>query len=161
MKYWTEEGGWFTRETRGSFGVGLWKDISKEGNKLKQECYFVLGNDNRVKFWEDIWCGESTLSEMFPSVYALVGTKRAMGANVWDTTSGEGTWKLRFARSFNDWEMDEVENFINLVNNKKTNQMVKDRLLWKGDKNGIFSVKASIAHIEGGNLKAVPLKVIL
>ena len=86
---------------------------------------------------------------MFPSLYSLAGTKRAMVVDVWDTTSEEGTWNLRFARSFNDWEMDKVQNFINLVN-KKTNQMLKDRLLWKGDKNGIFSIKASFALMEVG-----------
>ena len=108
LKYHTKEGGWFTREPRGSFGVDLRKDISREGNKMKKDCYFFLGDDNKVKFCEDIWCGESTPSEMFPSLYALAGTKRAMVADVWDTTSGEGTWNLRFARSFNDWEMDKV-----------------------------------------------------
>ena len=39
---------------------------------------------------------------MFPSLYALAGTKRAIVADVWDTTGGEGTWNLRLARSFND-----------------------------------------------------------
>ena len=29
MKYYTKEGGWFTRGPRGSFGVGMWKDISR------------------------------------------------------------------------------------------------------------------------------------
>ena len=30
LKYQVEEGGWFIKNLRGSFGVGLWKDISKE-----------------------------------------------------------------------------------------------------------------------------------
>ena len=30
LKYQVEEGGWFTKNLRGSGGVGLWKDISKE-----------------------------------------------------------------------------------------------------------------------------------
>ena len=54
-------------------------------------------------------------------------------AEVW-TTSGEGTWNPRLMRSFNDWEMDEVQSFINLINRKKINQWGRDRLLWKGDK---------------------------
>ena len=41
LKYHTEEGGWFTRELRGSFRVDLWKDISKGRNKMNQDCYFV------------------------------------------------------------------------------------------------------------------------
>ena len=30
LKYYIDEGDWFTRAPRGSFGVGLWKDINKE-----------------------------------------------------------------------------------------------------------------------------------
>ena len=56
---------------------------------------------------------------MFPSLYALVDSERAMVVKVWDTTRGERTWNTRFTRSFNVWEMDEVQNFINLISKKK------------------------------------------
>ena len=29
LKYGLEDGGWFSKEPKGSFGVGLWKDIRK------------------------------------------------------------------------------------------------------------------------------------
>ena len=102
LKYHIEEGGWFTKEPRGSFRVGLWKDISNATRKLKQEGYFDIGDGSRVKFWEDLWCGERPLRVMFPSLYALAESKWAMVAKVWDTTRGEGTWNPRFMRSFND-----------------------------------------------------------
>ena len=38
LKYHIEEGGWFTKEPRGSFKVGLWNDISDAAKKLRQEC---------------------------------------------------------------------------------------------------------------------------
>ena len=51
---------------------------------LKQDNIFVLENGRSVKFWEDPRCGEVTLSscELFPSLYALVGTEGAMVADV-------------------------------------------------------------------------------
>ena len=81
-------------------------------------------------------------------------------AEVWDTTRGEGTWNPRFTRSFNDWAIHKVQNFINLISQKKINQLESDRLLWKGDKNGIFSIKANCKLLEGENLKSIPLKVL-
>ena len=51
----------------------------------------------------------------------LAGSKWAMVAEVWDSTSGEETWNPRFMTSFNDWEIDEIHNFINLTNKKKIN----------------------------------------
>ena len=56
---------------------------------------------------------------MFPSLYALASLKREMVVEVWDTTRGEGTSNPRFTKSFNDWEMDEVRIFINLISKKK------------------------------------------
>ena len=58
LKYQVQEGGWFTRDLWGSFSVGLWKDINREASVLKQDCFFVLGNGSRIKFWEDLWCRE-------------------------------------------------------------------------------------------------------
>ena len=31
-------------EPRGSFGVGLWKDIRREAQQLKQDCKLMLGD---------------------------------------------------------------------------------------------------------------------
>ena len=115
LKYQIEEGVWFTKEPRGSFG----RDISNAARKLRQDCYFVNGDGSRVKFCFDSWCGERPLRVMFPSLYDLAGSKRAMVVEVWDITIGEGTWNPRSTRSINDWEMDEVQNFINLISRKK------------------------------------------
>ena len=35
LKYGVEEGGWFSRSPRGSYWVGLRKEISKEATQLK------------------------------------------------------------------------------------------------------------------------------
>ena len=53
-------------------------------------------------------------------------------AEVWDTVSGEGTWNPRFMRSFNDWEMDKFQNFINLINNKKNQSIGKRQIALEG-----------------------------
>ena len=79
----------------------------------------------------------------------MANSKGVMAADVWENSEGSGIWNPRFVRAFNDYELDAVQSFINLINNKKTNQLEEDRLLWKGDKNGIFSVKANFALLEG------------
>ena len=39
---------------------------------------------------------------MFPTLYALAGSKEAMVGEVWNSMMGEGGWNMRFIRSFND-----------------------------------------------------------
>ena len=111
LKYQVKEGGWFTKISRGSGGVDLWKDISKENKQLKLDSSFVLRNNRRVCLWEDSWCGEGAPCEVFPTLNNLAYPKGARVANVWDNERGEGAWNSNFIRPLNDWEVDEVQRF--------------------------------------------------
>ena len=48
-----EEGGWSTCEVREGYGVGLWKEIRKEGSLMFKNIVFLLGDGRRVRFWKD------------------------------------------------------------------------------------------------------------
>ena len=102
LKYGLEVGEWFSKEPKGSFGVGLWKDIRKEGQQLKHDCKLVLGNRGRIRFWEDKWNWENSLCNLFPTIYAITASKGKMIGEVWESLRGEGGWNLRFFRPFND-----------------------------------------------------------
>ena len=75
-KFGEEEGGWYTRDVREGFGVGLWKDIRKEGALLQNKVVFSMGNGIRVKFWKDNWCGNFSLCNSFPLCMPLHHIKR-------------------------------------------------------------------------------------
>ena len=115
MKFGIERGGWRTRGVREGYGVGLLKEISKEVLLLLNNVSFSVGDGKRVRFWKDIWCGNISLCEAFPSLYDLVVSKDAWVADCWDSTGEEGGWNPCFLRPFNDWEMEEVERFISTI----------------------------------------------
>ena len=52
-KYGEADGGWFTRDIRGGYGNGLWKDISKVWLTFSQNAIPSLGNGRRLGFWKD------------------------------------------------------------------------------------------------------------
>ena len=103
-----EKGGWFTKNGKGAFGVGLWKDISKEAVVLKQFNNLVVGNGKRFRFWKDIWCGTEPLSETFHIIYTIAATKDAYLEDLWDWSREEWGWNPTFLRSFNGWEINDV-----------------------------------------------------
>ena len=111
LKYGIEEG-WFTWSPRGTYGVGLWKAISKETVKLKQDCFLELGDGCKINFWEDVCCGDSSLRKSFPDDYNLAGTKVPKVAEVLENLGENGAWNPRSLRPFNDWEMETIQNFI-------------------------------------------------
>ena len=141
-KFGEEEGGWSSREVRESYGVGFWKEIRKEGALMQNKVAFLVGNGRRVKFWKDIWWGNLALCNSFPSLYAFASSKKAWVEEFWDTSGGEGAWSPRFSKPFNDWEVEEVERLLLTIRGARLNPLMEDRMMWKVNSNGIFSVKS-------------------
>ena len=88
LKYGLEEGGSFSMEPRGSYGVGLWKDIRKEVQQLKQDHKLMLGDGGRIRFRKDKWCGENLLCVSFLMLYAIAISQGDILGEVWETTRG-------------------------------------------------------------------------
>ena len=112
LKYGTEEGSWFPSFPKGCHGVGLWKEISEEGMLLSQHCFVKLGDGIKVRFWEDLLCGEAPLCSSFPSLYDMAGSKGARVAELWVNLGSRGGWNFSFGRLFHDWELEEVQRFL-------------------------------------------------
>ena len=130
--------------------MGLWKDIRSEAQQLKQECTFILGDGEPIRFWEDKWCGGNPFCDMFPTLYVVADSKGAKVGEVWETLWREGGWNLRFIRPFNDWEMEETQRLISLISSKKIAQRERDKICWIVDKKGQYTVKANYRQLEGG-----------
>ena len=64
-----EERGSCTRKMREGHGVGLWKEIRKEGSLLQRKIVFSMGENN-------------ALCDSFPSLYALAASKEGLVSEV-------------------------------------------------------------------------------
>ena len=159
-KFGIERGGWSTRGVREGYGVGLWKEISKEGLLLLNNVSFSVGDGKRVRFWKDIWCGNISLCEAFPFLYDLAVSKDAWVADCWDSMGEEGGWTPRFLRPFNDWEVEEVERFLSSIQGKRLNADVEDRMVWKETKNEIFIVKSLYNSLDHSCAVPFPWSII-
>ena len=148
LKYGSEDGGWFPSTPKGCHGVGLWKEISKEGMLLRHHCSVKIGDGSKARFWEDWWCGEAPLCSSFPSLYSIASSKGARVADLWVFSGSEGGWNFSFGRHFHDWELEEIQGFLCIVNSKSINPNLSDRLWWKEAKNGSFSIKTCFDLLE-------------
>ena len=50
---------------------------------------------------------------------------------MWDHSSGQGGWNLRFHRDFNDWELDLIRGLLIMLRDFKLSSE-EDVVLWKG-----------------------------
>ncbi|RVW90897.1 Urease [Vitis vinifera] len=140
VKYGQEEFGWKTKEGRGTYGVGVWKEIMKEAKWCWENIKFKVGKGTRIKFWSDQWCGNERLSHAFPQLYEMAVNKNATVNEMWDHSNGPGGWNLRFHRDFNDWEMDMIRGLLIRLRDVKLSSE-EDGVLWKVGGHGKYGVK--------------------
>nr|CAN72177.1 hypothetical protein VITISV_012537 [Vitis vinifera] len=159
-KFGVGSGGWCTCGGREGYGVGLWKEISKEGLLLLNNVSFSVGDGKRVRFWKDNWCGNTPLCEAYPSLFDLAVSKDAKVADCWDSMGEVGGWNPRFLRPFNDWEVEEVESFLLIIQGKRLNADLEDRMVWKETKDGIFSVKSCFNSLDHSSAVPFPWRII-
>jgi hypothetical protein len=87
-KFGSLRGGWCSRVPSGPHGVGLWKNIRRGWSELCRHTRFVLGNGTKIRFWDDVWCGDSPLRVAFPGLYDIAREKHAFVADLLDLSSG-------------------------------------------------------------------------
>ncbi|RVW83126.1 putative ribonuclease H protein [Vitis vinifera] len=114
VKYGQEEFGWRSKEARGTYGVGVWKEIMKEAK----------------------WCWENTKFKL----YEMAVNRNATVNEMWDHSSGPGGWNIRFHRDFNDWELDLIRGLLIVLRDFKLSSE-EDMVLWKGGGHGEYGVK--------------------
>ena len=56
---------------------------------------------------------------------------------------------MRFIRSFNDWELEETQRFISMINSRRTTRRERDKKFWMMDKYEQYIVKACYRQLEG------------
>ena len=103
-----------------------------------------IGDGSKARFWEDWWCGQAPLCSSFPSLYRLANSKEAKVAEFWEASGSAEGWNFNFERHFQDWELEEVQGLLATVSHQSINPNLSDRLWWKKEKNGSFSVKHAL-----------------
>ena len=135
-------------------------DYRKDWETLLPRVGYTVGNGRRVQFWKNSWRGETPLCTMFPSLFVLVVHKEASVDNVWDSSRYAGWWSPHFIKSFNDWEINEVERFLIFLHNRKVLPHLEDKLFSKEAKDGQFSMKFVYQSLNGNTANSFPHRSI-
>uniref|UniRef100_A0A2N9I5M3 Reverse transcriptase zinc-binding domain-containing protein n=1 Tax=Fagus sylvatica TaxID=28930 RepID=A0A2N9I5M3_FAGSY len=70
-------GDWCSKSVQGPYGKSLWKSIRKGWPRFAANVVFKVGDGAPLKFWQDQWCGETSLSARFPELYQVTNTPEA------------------------------------------------------------------------------------
>ena len=100
----------------------------------------IAGNGTKIRFWTDVWCAGTTLSQSFPHLFAMAVHRNATVEEMWDQNFGQGGWNLSFLKDFNEWELDMVGDLLHVLRGHRPS-LEEDSVSWKGGRNDQFRVK--------------------
>ncbi|KAL6326293.1 hypothetical protein AAG906_004790 [Vitis piasezkii] len=83
----------------GGVWYGLWKSLRNDWDIVRSRLFFVVGNEQRVKFWKDIWYGDELFCVSFPSLFVLAVFKDAWVKDMWSTWGRLLPW-INFKREW-------------------------------------------------------------
>lgn len=52
----------------GSYGMGVWQNIRRGWGDFSRFVRYGVGDELKIWFWHDVWCGDRTLKEAFPTL---------------------------------------------------------------------------------------------
>jgi exonuclease III len=159
-KYEDQEGGWCSKEISGPFGVGLWKHIRRGWDKFAQYVRFEVGMGSKIRFWHDTWCGSQPLKQTFPSLFRIARYKEAWVKDNFVWRNGVVEWNVFFVRDIQDWEMEVISPFFEVLYSCKISQGNVDRIRWSSSKKGLFEVKSFYKILSNSHAEVFPWKSI-
>ncbi len=155
-KYGCARGGWFSNPVNSPYWVSLWKTISKDWPSFKRFISFDVGDGSRVSFWHNVWCGDRTLKEMFPTLLVIACNPKALVADLLRGHNGTTHWDLTFTRYIQDWESKALMNLLELLYAKARIGNGVDTICWGADKSKCFTVGSYYRALLGTHCVSFP-----
>ncbi|QHO18793.1 Putative ribonuclease H protein [Arachis hypogaea] len=105
-----------------------------------------VGDGGRTRFWEDIWISGGSLKDRFPRLFSVSSQRGSLigDCGFWDRLTW--IWNFQWRRELFQWELDLVNQLHNTLRVVKLAHGREDRVVWKHDKQGIFSTN-SFVHV--------------
>ena len=133
--------------TRKRSGSGLWQSLKNlvqdqrvtASQVFWQNLKLMVGNGNKVRFWEDYWTQDRPLMLLFPELYEL-SSQRFYTINNMGWFEGDvWRWTLAWQGELTQNEIHSLDSLSEILSQNCPRQDQVDTILWQ-NKN-IFSVK--------------------
>jgi hypothetical protein len=101
-KYGSSDNGWTSRMPKGPYGVTLWKYIRLGWDKFYHLIKFEVGYGTKIKFWDDVWCGDEPLKNSFLELYCIAFEKDAYVSDHINIRDKSVHWEVNFTQLAHD-----------------------------------------------------------
>lgn len=149
---------WLPKDSKRTYGWGLWRGILDHFSFLKNGSKISIGRGNKTNFWDDVWCCEKTLNELFPKLWKVSKKKEATVEDMYHENGNGPCWKIDPCRRLKDQEIQEVMEFSRLLDDQGELVADDDIREWRSNPKGTFSVSSCYAWLMHDRGKIIPPK---
>jgi hypothetical protein len=109
---------------------------------FRRNVKFDMDEGSKIRFWDDVWCGDRALKEAFPGLFITSSFKEASITDNAEHSNGTIKWNIQFSRLFHDWEVEDLASFYRCLYACKIRGVGKDKLWWMPSSKGMFEVES-------------------
>ena len=73
--------------------------------------HYEVGDGTLIKFWQDRWCGQTSLAVCYPELFRLSCNKDTSVADFMHFTNVVLHWDLHFVGAIQVWEFRVLDDF--------------------------------------------------
>ncbi|RVW83303.1 Transposon TX1 uncharacterized 149 kDa protein [Vitis vinifera] len=118
-----------------------WKAIAQVFQEFSPFVRLVVGNGERIRFWEDLWWGNQTLCAQFTELYRVISVRNLTVSNVLGN-SFSLSWNFNFRRNLTDSKIDLLQRLMSSLHSVLLSPSSSDSRAWSLSSSGSFSVKS-------------------
>ena len=111
--------------------------VSQEFSKFTR---FVVGDEERIRFWEDSWWGDQPLESQYPRLFRVVTDKNILISSILGSTRPL-SWNFNFRRNLSDSEIEDLAGLVRSLDCLHLSSLVSDARSWYLSSSGLFTVK--------------------
>jgi hypothetical protein len=119
----------------------------------------IRGRALKIRFWEDVWCGDRPLKAAFPGLFNIASFKEASIVDNVERSNGATQWNIQFTRLIHDWEVEVLASFYQCLYSCKLRED-GDNKLWVPSRKGGLEVKSFYRALSVHGPTSVPWKSI-
>ena len=117
-----------------------WKAITHILQVFSTHIRFVVGDETKIRFWEDLWWRDQYLCLQFPRLFRITTTKIRPISVILDSNTSL-SWDLVFRRNLTNEKIVDLEKPKSLLSLVRLTPFVPDVKAWISSSSGIFSIK--------------------
>lgn len=159
-KYDSEWVVWCSKVSRGHTGVCLWKYIRMDWGQFSRFINFEVCSGTNIWFWWDWWCGDGAFKYAFPDQYRIAQNKEAVVVDYLLWNAKNIHWDVTYIQAIQDWEMDMLIAFLDLLYLTKIKRNAEDQICWRPTKSRLFEAKSFYRMLFAGGAQSFPWKCI-